>query len=107
MKRRTDVVAEYDVRKIRIRKDGDTYTLLPADVLEVDCGIISSEGSSFTKTVQNALINSHMIVTDYALGTSTAMPDDWDYTTADGSITISGPLFTSTTLKVYLSTKRT
>lgn len=100
-------MAEYDVRKMKITKDGNTYTLLPADVLEVDCGTISSEGSTFTKTVQNTSINSNMIVVDYILGTSSAMPDDWEYTTTDGSISISGSLFTSTTLKVYLSTKQT
>lgn len=66
--------------------------------LWIDCGTVSS----LPKTVSNAKITASMICTHSELGTPSAQTSDWTVTTASGSVTISGSISGSTTLKIFL-----
>lgn len=74
-------------------------TVTEAKILIVDCGTISS----LPKTVSNAKIKADMEPLPIgSFSSSSAMTGDWTVTPANGSVTISGSINGSTTLKVYL-----
>ena len=62
--------------------------------------------SSLPQTVSNSNITADMVVIHAEIGTPSAMPSDWTWTTAAGKITISGTISGSTTLKLYLLPSR-
>ena len=62
--------------------------------------------SSLPKTINNSNITADMVVIHSEVGTPSAMLSDWTWTTAAGSITISGTISGSTTLKLYLLPSR-
>lgn len=67
-----------------------------------------SSFSSLPKTVTNTNITSDMVVLKAELGTPSAQTADWDVTTSDGSLQITGTsaIAGSTTLKLYLAKSR-
>lgn len=62
--------------------------------------------SSLPKTVSNSNITSDMVVVNSELGTPSAQTGDWTVTTSNGSLTITGTISGSTTLKLYLMKSR-
>ena len=66
--------------------------------LVIDCGTVSS----LPKTVSNAAITADMVCVHAELGTPTAQTGDWTVTTSAGSLSVSGTISGSTTLKLYL-----
>ena len=75
----------------------------------VRCGAITSiiwleiaSFSSLPKTVSNSAIKAGHIVLRDEVGTPSAMTSDWTVTTAAGSLTISGSISGSTTLRLIL-----
>ena len=58
--------------------------------------------NSLPKTVSNAAITAEHTVLAYTLGTPGAMTDDWTVVTAAGSLTITGSISGSTTMKIIL-----
>lgn len=78
-------------------------TTFARGVLEVNCGTISS----LPKTISSTEITEDMIVVNSALGTPSAMTGNWTVATSNGSVTISGSISGSTTLKIYLARRRT
>lgn len=62
--------------------------------------------SSLPLTVSNADITSDMVVVNSELGTPSAQTGDWTVTTSNGSLTVSGSISGSTTLKLYLMNSR-
>lgn len=72
-----------------------------------DCLVISvSSFSAMPKTVSNSSITSDMVCVKAELGTPAAQMSDWTVTTAAGSVTISGTISGSTTMKLYLAKSR-
>lgn len=76
---------------------------------KLTCGGISSHicvelasFSSLPKTVYHPAITANHIVTRDEVGTPSAMTSDWTVTTANGSLTISGSISGSTTLRLIL-----
>lgn len=67
-------------------------------IITVNCGTVSS----LPKTVSNSVITQNHIVLYSELGTPSAQTGDWTVTTANGSVTISGSISGSTTLKLTL-----
>lgn len=67
-----------------------------------------SSFSSLPKTVTNSNITSDMVVLKAELGTPSAQIADWDVTTSNGSLQITGTsaISGSTTLKLYLAKSR-
>ena len=67
-----------------------------------------SSFSSLPKTVTNSNITSDMVVLKAELGTPSAQIADWDVTTSNGSLQITGTsaISDSTTLKLYLAKSR-
>lgn len=78
-------------------------TAFARTILEVNCGTISS----LPATVSNTGITSDMVVVNSTLGTPAAMTGNWTVNTSNGSVTISGNISGSTTLKLYLGRERT
>ena len=68
--------------------------------------VIEDEVSSLPKTINNAGITSDMVVLKSELGTPTAQTGDWTVETSDGSLTISGTVSGTTTVKLYLAIQR-
>ena len=58
--------------------------------------------SSLPQTVSNAAITANHVLQRAELGTPSAQTGDWTVTTANGSLTISGNISGSTTLKIVL-----
>lgn len=58
--------------------------------------------NSLPRTVSNAAIKSNHKVLAYTLGTSRSQSGDWTVETAEGSLTISGSISGSTTMKIIL-----
>lgn len=58
--------------------------------------------SNLPVTKNAAMITADMICTAYELGTPSAQTGDWSVVTASGSVTISGTISRSTTLKIKL-----
>lgn len=65
----------------------------------IHCGTISS----LPVTIEDSSIDSSMILIKSYLDTPAAQTSDWTVTTADGSVTISGTISGSTTVKLYLA----
>ena len=67
-----------------------------------------SSFSSLPKTVTNSNITSDMVVLKAELGTPSAQTADWDVSTSDGLLQITGTnaISGSTTLKLYLAKSR-
>lgn len=59
--------------------------------------------SSLPKTITNNAITADHILSEATLGTPSVQTGDWTVTTADGSVTISGTISGSTTLKLVLT----
>lgn len=72
------------------------------EVLVIDCGTVSS----LPKTVTDANIEDDMVVLNSEIGTPPAQTGDWTVTTSAGSLTVSGTISGSTTLKLYLMKSR-
>ena len=91
-----------------IEHEGTTYKVKEATLengllaLVVDCGTVAS----LPKTVNNSAITADMVVFGSALGNPSAQRSDWTVTTAAGSVTISGTISGSTTLKLVLGRSR-
>lgn len=73
-----------------------------ADVEQEIITVNISAISSLPKTVSNAAIKAEHTVLAYTLGTPAAMTDDWTVTTSAGSLTITGSISGSTTMKIIL-----
>jgi len=76
---------------------------------KITCGAVSSiikveiaSFSSLPKTIYDAAITADHIVTRDEVGTPSAMTSDWEVNTYDGSLTISGSISGSTTLRLIL-----
>ena len=65
--------------------------------------ITSNAFSSLPVTISNSKITSDMVVIQYVLSNPGAQTSDWDWTTADGSIALSGTISGSTTITLYLA----
>lgn len=72
------------------------------EALVIDCGTVSS----LPKTVTDANIDDDMVVLNSEIGTPSAQTGDWTVTTSAGSLTVSGTISGSTTLKLYLMKSR-
>lgn len=72
---------------------------IDANVLKLDITSLSSLPS----TVSNSAITSDMVVIEHTIATPSAQTSDWSWTTADGSITLSGSISGSTDLTLYLA----
>lgn len=68
--------------------------------------ITFSAFSSLPQTISNANIESDMVCVKAELSTPLAQLGDWTITTAAGSVTVSGAIRDSTTLKLYLMKSR-
>lgn len=71
-------------------------------VVVVDCGTVSS----LPITIQNSDITEKHVVVNYEIGQPFCMASDITIATANGSITISGTLSDSTTLKLYFAVSK-
>ena len=71
---------------------------IDANALVVDIASFNS----LPKTVTNSAVTSDMVVAASTLGTPSAQTGDWTVTTSAGSLTISGTISGSTTLKLVL-----
>lgn len=78
-------------------------TAFARTVLEVDCGTVSS----LPKTVSDTSITEDMVVLNSVLGTPASQTGNWTVSTSNGSVTISGNISGSTTLKLYLGRRKT
>lgn len=77
--------------------------------LSTMCKVLIVEVASFNslpQTITNANIESDMVCINSELGNSSAKPGDWTITTGNGTLTISGTISGSTTLKMYLINSR-
>lgn len=72
------------------------------EALVIDCGTVST----LPKTVTDANIEDDMVVLNSEIGTQSAQTGDWTVTTSAGSLTVSGTISGSTTLKLYLMKSR-
>jgi len=72
------------------------------EALVIDCGTVST----LPKTVTDASIEDDMVVLNSEIGTPSAQTGDWTVTTSAGSLTVSGTISGSTTLKLYLMKSR-
>lgn len=60
--------------------------------------------SSLPQTIQNAYVTANHVVAQFELGTPGVQTSDWTVTTTNGSVTITGSISGSTTLKLLLVT---
>lgn len=81
--------------------DANTF-LAQAGALMVDCGTVSS----LPTTISDANVTSDMVVVNSYLGTPSAMTGNWTVATSNGSLTISGNISGSTSVKLYLTKGR-
>ena len=65
--------------------------------------ITSNAFSSLPVTINNSKITSDMVVVQYVLSNPGAQTGDWNWTTANGSIALSGTISGSTTITLYLA----
>lgn len=79
-------------------KSGGVYSALATEIMIVDFGTISS----LPVTKSNAAIKADHAVLAYELGTPGAQTGDWTITTSAGSVSVSGTIVGSTTLKLVL-----
>lgn len=73
------------------------------DIENKDLVIDIASFSSLPQTVNNAKITADHVVSMSTLGTPSAQTGDWTVTTSNGSLTISGSISGSTTLKLLLT----
>lgn len=73
---------------------------IKADVEQEIITVNISAFSGLPKTVSNAAIKAEHTVLSYTLGTPSAQVDDWTITTTAGSLTITGSIAGSTTMKI-------
>lgn len=81
--------------------DANTF-LSQAGTLVVDCGTVSS----LPTTVSDVNVTSDMVVINSYLGTPSVMTGNWTVATSNGSLTISGNISGSTSVKLYLTKGR-
>lgn len=62
--------------------------------------------SALPQTVTDSKISASSVVVNSELSNPSAQTSDWTVTTSDGSLTISGSISGSTTLKLYLQKGR-
>lgn len=79
-------------------KSGGVYSALATEIMILDFGTISS----LPVTKSNAAIKADHVVLAYELGTPGAQTGDWTITTSAGSVSVSGTIVGSTTLKLVL-----
>lgn len=77
--------------------DANTF-LAQTGALALDCGTITT----LPATITNVNVTADMVVVNWTLGTPVAQTGDWTVNTSNGSLTISGTISGSTTLKLYL-----
>ena len=70
--------------------------------LVLDCGTISS----LPITISNANLTADHVVIKSVLSMPSAMRSDWSVNTSAGSLTISGSISGSTSLKLYLGLQK-
>lgn len=68
--------------------------------------VTSSSFSSLPITISDSNITSDHIVVNSVLSNPSAQTGDWTVTTSDGSLTISGTMNGSTTMTLYLTSKK-
>lgn len=78
-------------------------TTFARGILEINCGTISSLPQTFTNTG----ITDDMVAVNSEVGNPFAMGSKWNVATSNGSVTVSGTISGSTTLKLYLGRRRT
>lgn len=83
---------------VNLVTSGGVKAALDSEVIVVNLASFSS----LPQTVSNAAIKADHVVLDSTLGTPSAQTGDWTVTTANGSLTISGNISGSTTLKIVL-----
>lgn len=81
--------------------DGNTYEFedATAGALVVEK---STAFNSLPQTISNSKITSDMVAVKAELSNPAAQTSDWTVTTANGSLSVSGSISGSTTLKLYL-----
>lgn len=80
----------------------DTYANKTLATIQ-DCVVVNIPSfSSLPQTVSNAAITANHVLQRAELGTPSAQTGDWTITTANGSLTVSGSISGSTTLKLTL-----
>ena len=99
----------YEAEEAKVRSDlqklhdqtrdyiNDMVTVVNRNLLLVETTV-----SSLPKTVSNAAITANHVGMRLELGTPTAQTSEWTVTTASGSVTISGSVSGSTTVKLVL-----
>ena len=65
--------------------------------------VVEDSISSLPKTITDSNITSDMVAIKAELGIPSAQTSDWDVVTSDGSLTISGTVSGTTTIKMYLA----
>lgn len=71
-------------------------------VLQIDMASFSS----LPQTVTDSRITADHVVVNSVLGTPSAQTGEWTWTTAAGSLTISGTINGTTTMTLYLAVKQ-
>ena len=104
------VFPTYETSEVKVRSDmqelhdqtrdyiNDLVTVLNRGLLLVE----SASFSSLPKTISNDQITANHVALKLELGTPTAMVGEWTVTTSSGSLTISGTISGSTTIKLVL-----
>ena len=104
------VFPTYEASEAKVRSDmqklhdqtrdyiNDLVTQVGKNVLMVETTV-----SSLPKTISNDEITANHVVLRMELGTPTAQTSEWTVTTGVGTITISGTVSGSTTVKLVLS----
>lgn len=99
--------------KVALSYDGDNYSTDMATILASAGGGGTSQGnltnytkncgtiSSLPTTITDSNITADMVVLESTLSNPSAQTSDWDITTANGSVTISGSISGSTNLILY------
>lgn len=88
--------------------DGTETMKIPATTLAQPAGalILSDTITSLPFSIADDNITDDMVCVKAELGTPSAQTDDWEVTTNDGSLTITGTISGSTTLTLYLINSR-
>lgn len=88
--------------------NGSETSKVEASVLVDSFKVLVIEGnvSSLPMTINNSDIKSDMVVLNSELGTPSAQTSDWTVETSDGSLSISGTISGTTSIKLYLASQR-
>ena len=77
---------------------------LKTKVDEVKTVVITTASfSALPQTITDSRINEDHVVINSVLSNPAAQTGDWDVTTSDGTLTVSGTISGSTTLTLYLA----